>query len=84
MNKEWFDNAKKMLATGNPWFNAPAFMKVVTRIAEVARNKPAQWLKCSNAKYVEIRVDMRTGAFIVKDQDGAILSGEDLETLLGE
>lgn len=38
-----------------------------------------QWIKNSRCKYIELRIDMRDGGFIIKDRDGKRISFDQLK-----
>lgn len=38
-----------------------------------------QWINNSRCKYVDIRIDMRDGGFIIKDRDGKRISFDQLK-----
>lgn len=63
----------------NKWFEAGSLYPVVKAIHETARNEPTKWLECGlDCKYVEVRVDMRTGDFCFKNAFGDLLSDADI------
>lgn len=55
-----------------PW-RGPTFNvwhRDVAAFAKAVQDSPDLWLRDSALKYLEIRIDTRTGDFIVKDRDG--------------
>jgi hypothetical protein len=69
--------------TENGWYfpsGGCALPGLMQRIAQVATN-PIAWLKHMNLKYVEVRVDMRFGHFIVKDSFGKEAGAEVMDLL---
>lgn len=64
----------------NGWFVRDDFSKVAQAVGEVARTEPTRWVKHGiDCKYVEVRVDMRTGDFCIKNAFGGLV---DADTLL--
>ena len=67
----------------NGWFtnsSLPRFLEAVrTAAAEHTR-----WLKQPDCKYIELRIDMRTGDFIVKNAQGHVRTLEQLQELFPE
>lgn len=43
---------------------------------------PSGWLNASHMKYINLRIDMRTGAFVVYDQDGNPLTVNETERVV--
>lgn len=63
----------------NGWFVSADIAQVVKAIATTAHNDPVRWLSHGiDCKYVEIRMDMRTGDFCLKNAFGDRLSNEDI------
>lgn len=71
-----------MIQFRNGWFHATDLVNVAAVIYSTARSEPTRWLKHGIlCKYVEIRVDMRTGDFVLRDNDGNILTNEAIELM---
>jgi len=67
----------------NGWFaraSLPKFFEAVL----VACSEHTRWLKQPDCKYIELRIDMRTGDFIVKNAQGHERSLEQLKELFPE
>ncbi len=67
-------NLEEKIAT-NTWDHISDFFRVLRR----AESGQWHWFKNSKCKYVELRVDMRTGNCIIKDRDGNRIDPKDLE-----
>lgn len=64
----------------NPWISA-GLDAVVSRLLACI---PAGWLASPRMKYIELRLDMRTGSFLTRDQHGETLDREYFFHLLEE
>lgn len=63
----------------NGWFHRNHLPDVATALYTTAVQEPTRWLKHGiDCKYVEIRVDMRTGDFCLKNAFGDMLPDEDI------
>lgn len=67
------DLAKKI--AGNVWDHIEDFLKVYER----SKSGDWKWYANSKCKYVELRVDMRSGHCIIRDRDGNRVDPKDLE-----
>ena len=65
----------------NPW-NARDTFDVVTKLQQTAVDNPMAWLNASNAKYINVRIDMRTGDFVLTDSFDKVLTQEDIDAIL--
>jgi len=65
----WENNLKEVLT----------FILKAVKIPFYRKGATWSWLKNSNCKYVEIRIDMRDGGFIIKNRHGDRISLEDLK-----
>lgn len=73
----------------NGWFLAADFGKVALAIHTTNQHEPTRWLNHGGleCKYVELRIDMRTGDFTILGASGNRLSNEavlDMFPMLGE
>lgn len=59
----------------NIWYPIDSFLKVLRK----ALNNEWSWVNNQECKYVEVRVDMRTGHCIIKNRSGVRIDPEDLE-----
>jgi hypothetical protein len=59
--------------SSNGWFLSTELVRAVTAIAEAATTVHIHWINHPSAKYVQIRVDQRTGDFVLLDQSGDLL-----------
>lgn len=48
------------------------------RFVELVQSQPMMWLKLSKAKYIEMRIDTRDGAFNLYDRDKNPLNPDDV------
>lgn len=65
----------------NGWYSSSSYCDLVNAIWNVSQEHIA-WLKFPELKYIEVRFDMRTGGFIVKDQYDVIVEKATLEEFL--
>ena len=70
--------------TQNGWFHASEFMRACATIHTAATTEHIRWLGHMNTKYIQLYVDQRTGDFILRDKDGAMLSAEEVYHLFPE
>lgn len=71
-----------MIQFRNGWFHATDLVNAASVIHTTARSEPTKWLENGIAcKYVEIRIDMRTGDFILRDNDGNRLPNETIAAM---
>lgn len=70
---------KEKIAT-NTWDHINDFLRVMER----ARKREWSWAMNTKCKYVELRVDMRTGHCIIKDREGNRIDPADLAFQYGE
>ena len=59
--------------SSNGWFLSTELVRAVTAIAEAATTVHIHWINYPGTKYVQIRVDQRTGDFVLLDQSGDLL-----------
>ena len=68
-----------MIKFRNGWFHATDLGNVANIIRTTAAAEPTRWLEHGiDCKYVEIRVDMRTGDFCLKNAFGEMMSDKDI------
>ncbi len=65
----------------NNWFDAADYERATRVIHGVAEDDPSNWLGHSESKYIMVRIDMRTGDFILLDLRGNIIEDEVLYDL---
>lgn len=65
----------------NEWFNSGSLQRLFFHITQAVNEKFA-WLPISKCKYLTVRIDMRTGDFLLLDQYGVRLTTEETEKLL--
>lgn len=58
----------------NVWDHLSDFVKVWNKL----KTGEWHWYKNSKCKYVELRIDMRTGHCIIRDREGNRINPEDL------
>lgn len=46
-----------------------------------AVNERTAWLRFIRGKYIELRVDLRTGMFIVQDSAGNVMTNDEIQKL---
>lgn len=63
----------------NGWFSSADLGQVMKAIHETARTEPTRWLEHGiDCKYVQVRVDMRTGDFCIQNAFGDRLLNEEI------
>lgn len=63
----------------NGWFHRNYLTDVAAVIFKTAVTEPTRWVdKAIDCKYVEIRVDMRTGDFCLKNSFNNLMTDEDI------
>ena len=62
----------------NKWFIAPDLGKALRAIHETARDEPGRWVSSGeiDCKYIQVRVDMRSGNFIFQNAFGDRMTDE--------
>lgn len=65
--------------THNKWYHRCSLQRLFFTITS-AINRNA-WLNVANTKYIEIRIDMRDGAFLIKDSNGELMTEEQVKNL---
>ena len=68
----------------NQWFHASEFARACKAIHQAATQEHTRWLGHPNVKYIQIRIDQRTGDFILQDQDGKYLEAEVIYSIFPE
>jgi protein associated with RNAse G/E len=53
--------------------------KSFKQVAEFLVERPLNWMKSSDLKYIDIRIDIRTMSCIVKNRDGNLLDWDDFK-----
>lgn len=64
----------------NGWYWANSRERLYLAISSAIRKM--RWLSVSKAKYLTVRIDMRTGSFLLLDGYGDVLSEDDTKKLL--
>ena len=59
-----------------PWIK---FAKILGSVSKCLDNKKWSWTKNNNCKYIEVRIDMRTGDCLLKDRHDNLITTEELE-----
>jgi hypothetical protein len=65
----------------NGWFPSSEFLRAAMAIHVAATTQHAHWLGLSRCKYVQLRIDQRTGDFIFQDGDGKMLEPDEIYQL---
>lgn len=73
------DLAFDEMVVGNRWHNSPEFSEVIETIKGLLTDLSWSWARNHNCKYVDIRIDMRDGGFIVMDRTGERINMEQLK-----
>ena len=60
----------------NGWFHHSELPRVADVLHRVASKEHTRWLERSECKYIQIRMDMRTGDFIMYDRNNVVMSEE--------
>lgn len=71
----------------NGWFVGADLGPVMKAIATTARTDPGRWIQADGTigcKYVEVRVDMRTGDFVLKNAFGDLLTFDQINQMFPE
>lgn len=69
----------------NGWFTHLDFPRFVSAVRTAAAEHDRHLSSgMTRAKYIEPRIDLRTGDFIIKDGDGKTLTAEEVYTLFPE
>lgn len=68
----------------NGWFHASELGRAVAAISKAATSVHLHWLSFPGTKYVQIRIDQRTGDFILLDQDGGVLPADTIHGMYPE
>lgn len=71
-----------MTPQSNGWYSHKDFTEF-SQALKASANKHTAWLDQIDLKYLEVRVDMRTGDFIVKNSQGHIVNNLKLHKFLG-
>jgi hypothetical protein len=72
---------KKSKDSNYSWFDRCSLQRLFFQLSQ-AVNKHTAWMPVGiRAKYIQIRIDMRTGDFLIMDQAGEILTEQDLKKL---
>ena len=62
----------------NGWVHSSEFLRAATTIHKYATTVHTHWLGVPGCKYLSLRVDQRTGDFIVRDSEDHIVEAETL------
>lgn len=65
----------------NGWFPARFFAPVTRAIHLAATEDHTHWFNVPKCKYVQLRIDQRSGDFNILNSDGDMLTDEQLRTL---
>jgi hypothetical protein len=68
----------------NGWFHSSEFIRAASAIHKVATEEHTRWLNLPSCKYLLLRVDQRTGDFIILNQRSEILEAEVIYTMFPE
>lgn len=68
----------------NEWFHASEFARACKAIHQAATQEHTRWLNHPGTKYIQMRIDQRTGDFIVQNQDGVCLSADEVYAIFPE
>lgn len=76
-----------MIQLRNGWFNATDLGNVANVMRRTAAAEPGKWVdhhETIDCKYIEIRVDMRSGDFCLKNAFGDMLSLTQIQLMFPE
>lgn len=64
----------------NGWFCREDFLLAAMVVNQIADTQPTRWLNHGglDCKYVQLRVDMRTGDFCIQNNDGHRMTNEEV------
>lgn len=68
----------------NGWFHSSEFMRASQALWKAATTEHTRWLQFPFMKYVQIRLDQRTGDFIIRDSEGNIVENDVLYAMFPE
>ena len=70
--------------TQNGWFHASEFMRAAEVIHKTATEEHTRWLGFFGCKYLQLRVDQRTGDFIFQNEDGKHMESDAIYLMFPE
>jgi hypothetical protein len=63
----------------NSWFRKD---DLVTTVLEINKSTPVNWMKLgARSKYIQIKIDSRSGDFVLKDSYGQIMTDQEINEL---
>ena len=62
----------------NIWEDPSSFIEII-KVIEDMKVKDWHWFRNMKCKYISLRIDMRSGHFILEDREGNRINVEDLE-----
>lgn len=68
----------------NQWFHSSEFLRAATVVHQVATTEHTRHLGFFNCKYLQFRIDQRTGDFIILDRNGVRLDSESIYKMFPE
>ena len=68
----------------NGWFHASEFPRACEVIHRVATQEHTRWLNHPGTKYVQLRIDQRTGDFMILNQIGDIIQSDVVYSIFPE
>lgn len=68
----------------NGWFASSEFIRAATAVHTAAVNEHIRWLGNVGVKYLQFRIDQRTGDFIVLDAHGNVVPNDVLYGMFPE
>lgn len=76
-----------MIKFRNGWFHSTDLANVAEVVRRTAQSEPGKWVENTDTidcKYIEIRIDMRTGDFCLKNAFGELLTLKQIQLLFPE
>jgi hypothetical protein len=64
----------------NKWFNSGSLQRIFFHITQAVNERTA-WLRFLRGKYIQIRVDLRTGDYLILDGAGSVMTNEEIKKL---
>jgi len=66
----------------NGWFYAEELVRATTAVSNAIKRSPTNWMKVGiTVKYIQIRIDQRTGDFILQDGYGQPMINDEIYEL---
>lgn len=74
-SSEEFNEAVK----NNSWHSGATLLTTVGEVCKLIESKEWSWVRNMDSKYVDIRIDMRDGGFVITNRDGKRINLEQIK-----